>query len=113
MAAHVPWALSTDDEGVSRIDLTHEYVRGVEEQGLTYLDLKHSARTSLEHAFLHGQSLWVQRDDFTSRIAACSTAITATSKPTTACATFLDANEKAAAQWELERRIAVFEQIQH
>ena len=27
-AAHVPWALSTDDEGVSRIDLTHEYVKG-------------------------------------------------------------------------------------
>jgi adenosine deaminase len=26
-AAHVPVALSTDDEGVSRIDLTHEYVR--------------------------------------------------------------------------------------
>ena len=25
--AHVPVALSTDDEGVSRIDLTHEYVR--------------------------------------------------------------------------------------
>ena len=26
-SAHVPVALSTDDEGVSRIDLTHEYVR--------------------------------------------------------------------------------------
>ncbi len=26
-AAHVPVALSTDDEGVSRIDITHEYVR--------------------------------------------------------------------------------------
>ena len=26
----VPVALSTDDEGVSRIDLTHEYVRAVE-----------------------------------------------------------------------------------
>jgi adenosine deaminase len=57
-AAHVPWALSTDDEGVSRIDLTHEYARGVDEQNLTYLDLKRSARTSLEHAFLHGESLY-------------------------------------------------------
>ena len=46
MAAHVPWALSTDDEGVSRIDLTHEYVKGVLEQNLTsYADLKQSART--------------------------------------------------------------------
>ncbi len=26
-SVHVPVALSTDDEGVSRIDLTHEYVR--------------------------------------------------------------------------------------
>src|ERR1700735_3020327 len=32
----VPVALSTDDEGVSRIDLTHEYVRAVESYALTY-----------------------------------------------------------------------------
>ena len=31
----VPVALSTDDEGVSRIDLTHEYVRAVETFGLS------------------------------------------------------------------------------
>ena len=36
----VPVALSTDDEGVSRIDMTHEYVRAVETYGLTYADLK-------------------------------------------------------------------------
>ncbi|MGA8939720.1 MAG: adenosine deaminase [Acidobacteriaceae bacterium] len=113
MAAHVPWALSTDDEGVSRIDLTHEYVRGVEEQGLTYLDLKRSARTSLEHAFLHGESLWATSDDFAHRKPVCEASITATSKPSTACAAFLDANEKAAAQWELEQRLATFEAAQH
>ena len=43
-AAHVPVALSTDDEGVSRIDLTHEYVTGRPlEFGLGYLDLKQMA----------------------------------------------------------------------
>ena len=26
MAAHVPVSLATDDEGVSRVDMTHEYV---------------------------------------------------------------------------------------
>jgi adenosine deaminase len=109
MAAHVPWALSTDDEGVSRIDLTHEYARGADEQALTYLDLKRSARTSLEHAFLHGQSLYPTPDDFDHRAPVCATPITSTSKPSTACATFLEANEKAAAQWELERRFAAFE----
>jgi adenosine deaminase len=109
MAAHVPWALSTDDEGVSRIDLTHEYVRGVDEQGLTYLDLKRSARTSLEHSFLHGASLWTTPDDFAHRTSVCEAAIAAASRPSTPCAAFLSANEKAAAQWALERRFAVFE----
>jgi adenosine deaminase len=113
MAAHVPWALSTDDEGVSRIDLTHEYVRGVEEQGLTYLDLKRSARTSLEHAFLHGQSLWTTPDDFAHRKSVCAAPITAASQPTNVCEAFLRANEKAATQWELERRFAVFEDSIH
>lgn len=50
--AKVPWALSTDDEGVSRIDLTNEYMRAVLEQGLSYRDLKTSARNSIEHSFL-------------------------------------------------------------
>ena len=108
-AAHVPWALSTDDEGVSRIDLTHEYVKGVLEQGLTYADLKQSARTSLEHAFLHGPSLWAAPDSFTKRASACTAFITATSQPSTACAAYLSTSERAAAQWELERRLAVFE----
>jgi adenosine deaminase len=47
LANHVPVAFSTDDEGVSRIDLTHEYVRSVQEFGLGYLDLKRIARASL------------------------------------------------------------------
>ena len=37
-AAHVPVALSTDDEGVSRIDLTHEYVRAALDYHLTGAD---------------------------------------------------------------------------
>ncbi len=53
-AHHVPYSLSTDDEGVSRIDLTHEYVRAVLEQGLGYADLQYSARDSLEYSFLPG-----------------------------------------------------------
>ncbi len=48
----VPVALSTDDEGVSRIDLTNEYQRAVETYHLTYADLQKLARTGLEHAFV-------------------------------------------------------------
>jgi adenosine deaminase len=108
-AAHVPVALSTDDEGNSRIDLTHEYVKGAEEQNLSYIDLKQMARTSLEHAFLSGESLWASPDDFTHRKAACGAPINPTGEPAISCAALLKANEKAAEQWELERRFAVFE----
>ncbi len=108
-AAHVPVALSTDDEGVARIDLTHEYVKAAEEQNLTYTDLKRSARTSLEHSFLGGLSLWSTPDDFTHPTAACAAPISPKSQPTAACQTFLNANKRAELQWELERRIAAFE----
>ena len=58
----VPVALSTDDEGVSRIDLTHEYVRAVETYDLSYADLRHLVRNSLEYSFLPGASLWASPD---------------------------------------------------
>jgi adenosine deaminase len=109
MAAHVPVALSTDDEGVSRIDLTHEYVRAIEEQGLSYAQLKQMARTSLEHAFLHGDSLWAKQDVFTTKKPACAALISAKSEPSAACKAYLDGNEKAALEWEMERRFAVYE----
>ncbi len=70
-SVHVPVALSTDDEGVSRIDLTHEYVRAAIEYGLTYRDLKQLARTGMEHSFLPGASLWATPDDFSAPIDAC------------------------------------------
>jgi adenosine deaminase len=113
MAAHVLVALSTDDEGVSRIDLTHEYVRGVEDQDLRYIDLKNMARTSLEHAFLAGDSLWSSPDVFTRRVPDCAAPITPTSEPTARCSDFLKANERAAQQWELEHRFAIFEAATH
>lgn len=51
---HVPVALSSDDEGVSRTDLTHEYVRAVQTYGLHYADLKEMVRTGMEHNFCPG-----------------------------------------------------------
>ena len=47
----VPVLLSTDDEGVSRIDLTHEYARAVETYDLTYADVKALSFNSLRYAF--------------------------------------------------------------
>jgi adenosine deaminase len=107
--AHVPVALSTDDEGVSRIDLTHEYVRAAMEYGLGYLDLKGMARTSLEHSFLPGESLWDRPDDFTKVKAACAGQAAGTRLPTGDCMALLKRSQRAAEQWELEHRFAVFE----
>jgi adenosine deaminase len=109
LKAHVPVAFSTDDEGVSRIDITNEYARAASEQGLTYAELKQSARTGMEHNFLPGASLWAQPDQFTKPNAACAGVEPGAAKPPAGCKAFLDANEKAAAQWELERRFRVFE----
>jgi adenosine deaminase len=36
----VPVALSTDEEGIERIELTHEYVQAVQSYSLIYPDLK-------------------------------------------------------------------------
>jgi adenosine deaminase len=95
----VPWTLAADDEGLIRIDLTHEYVRAALEQHLTYLDLKQSARNGIMYSFLPGASLW--RADG-QQVAACVA-------PGAACDAFLHGSEKAQAQWRLEQDFAKFE----
>ena len=105
----VPVALSTDDEGVARIDLTHEFVRAIETYGLRYADLKLLVRTGLEHTFLPGASLWSDPDIFKRPVTRCSQETFAKDKPSPTCAQFLQTSEKAAQQWELERRFRAFE----
>jgi adenosine deaminase len=108
-AAHVPVALSTDDEGVSRIELTHEYTRAARDYHLTYSELKQLARTAMEHNFLPGASLWAEPDDFARPAPACRGQVLGSEKPSAECHAFLAASQKAAAQWELERRFNAFE----
>ncbi len=105
----VPVTLSSDDEGVSRIDLTHEYVRAVQTYELHYADLKRMVRTSLEHSFLPGASLWNAPDAFTRVVSTCSHDSLGVEKPTSGCAAFLKSSERAQQQWELERRFRAFE----
>jgi adenosine deaminase len=107
--AHVPVALSTDDEGVSRIDITHEYVRAALDYHLSYADVKMLARTGMEHNFLPGASLWAQPDRFTAMVRACSGDVPSAQNPSAECKAFLDGSEKATAQWEQERRLRAFE----
>jgi adenosine deaminase len=105
----VPVALSTDDEGVSRIDLTHEYERAVLTFALSYADVKQLVRTSLEHSFLPGASLWQSPDRFDRRVAVCAQDDWASVPASSPCAEFLQSSERAQQQWELERRFRVFE----
>jgi adenosine deaminase len=100
----VPVALATDDEGVSRSDMTHEYWRAVGTYDfLTYKDLKRMARLSLEHSFLPGASLWSATTGFRT-VSACSAG-----KTSAACQKFLDGSERATVQWRLEEEFGKFE----
>jgi len=51
-AARVPVVLSTDDMGVSRIDLSNEYVRAARDYPFGYRELNKIARNSIDHSFL-------------------------------------------------------------
>jgi len=102
--AGVPVVLSTDDEGVSRSDMTNEYVRAVTEQKLGYADLKQIVRDTLQYSFLPGRSLWQDRAGG-ARVSACSAV------QSSECTAFLAANLKAAKQWQLERDLSAFEAV--
>jgi adenosine deaminase len=106
--ANVPVGLSTDDLGILRIEITDEYVRAVQEHDLGYVAIKKMARTTLEHAFMEGKSLWKTRDDFTAHVDECASDM-AGQTPSAACDAFLTANPKARLQWRHEVDIAAFE----
>jgi adenosine deaminase len=104
----VPVALATDDEGVSRSDMTHEYVRAVETYNLSYFEMKRMARQSLEHSFLAGSSLWQQTQNFRA-VPACAADRPESDQLSSDCDKFLAASDRAKTQWGLEKEFAKFE----
>ena len=102
LAAGVPVALATDDPGVSRDDMTNQYMRAVQEQGLDYATLKRLARNSLEYSFAEGESLW-SNHDYSKMNSACA------DTSSSGCKTFLAANTKARIELRLEQRLRDFE----
>jgi hypothetical protein len=107
--AGVPVFLNTDDEGVSRSNLTMEWVRGVRDQKLSYSDLKEMARNSIEYSFLKGESLYVDRD-FRKLRSEFKDARRAGFKLTPDLQRRLAASEKMRVQFRLERTFAAFEE---
>lgn len=104
----VPITLSTDDAGVSRDDLTHQYQQAVQSYDLDYADIRRFSRNALTYSFLEGDSLWADPRGF-APVAACAGTVPGAATPPPACAAFLAASDKATLQWTLEAKLAAFE----
>jgi adenosine deaminase/adenosine deaminase CECR1 len=109
-AAKAPLTLATDDEGVSRIDLSNEFLRAALTYGLGYRDLKDLARNALHYSFLPGRSLWRRHDPF-AVVEDCEGSSPGSSSPASTCAAFLTSSERAREQWRLEAELAAFEAL--
>lgn len=104
----VPVALATDDEGVSRSEISREYLKAAQEQGLGYLQLKTMARNSLQYSFVSGGSLWSDSRKFTP-VAPCRQDIVVMKLTSSGCKQFVETSEKAKLQWKLEEQFREFE----
>jgi hypothetical protein len=104
----VPVALATDDEGVARSEISMEFLKAAEEQGLGYLQLKTLARNSLQYAFIAGQSLWIDGRKFVP-VTQCARDVEEMKLTSNSCRQLLDSNEKARLQWRLEQDLNAFE----
>nr|WSW66613.1 adenosine deaminase [Streptomyces sp. NBC_00995] len=107
----VPVVLSTDDPGVSRINISHEYQYAAKTYDLGYPELKDLARASLEYAFRDGRSLWATGSAPSGyrTVAACAGSRPGDVHPGARCVRYLSDNPKAATQWRQETAFAAFE----
>lgn len=97
----VPYTISTDDEGVSRIDLTHEYMRLAGTYRVPYFEIRQASRNSLSYSFLDGANMWQSE--------ACVADLKRMTAPGAACQQLLGESDKARLQWKLEERFRDFE----
>jgi adenosine deaminase len=76
---------------------------------LDYQQLKNIARNSLQHAFVAGDSLWLNSSNYLEMIPACNRNELDQTNVSPACADFLRQSEKANLQWRLEKAFKTFE----
>ncbi|MFL4908983.1 adenosine deaminase [Streptomyces sp. MMS24-I2-30] len=110
----VPTVLATDDAGVSRIDISHEYQYAAGTYGLSYPELKDLARASLEYAFLPGGSIWQGDPTATGYrlVAGCRDGTPGGpggGPPGPRCRRLLAASPRAQVQWRQEAAFTAFE----
>src|ERR1043165_1239717 len=109
----VPVALSTDDEGVLRTNLTEQFKIAVTNYHFSYLTFKQLARNSILYSFLPRASLW-QDAHYQYPVLSCKNSLSS-GQLSSSCQDFLASNEKANSEWKLEQQFLKFEQqfIQH
>ena len=106
--AGVPVVYTTDDPGISRIDLSHEYARAVTDTGATYADLVTSARNAIAFSFLPGEGLWQDPGRYEHPVAACAAHLRSGTM-STLCDELLQRSPKAREQMRYEQLLAAFE----
>jgi adenosine deaminase len=105
----VPLVVATDDEGVSRTDMTNELVTAVTSYRLAYSDIVTLQRNSLEYSFLPGQSLWEDTRDW--RLAPpCRS--NPKDQPSSACLALLKGSRKAQLEWNYEGSLEKFNAVE-
>lgn len=108
LQAGVPVAIATDDEGIVRSELTWYFRRAVEGYDIDYTTLKRMVRSSLDHAFLPGTSLWIAPENFVMAPPCASDPLNA-QPASPACRNFLASSERARIEWNEEIEFARFE----
>ncbi len=106
--AGVPTAICSDDEGVSRGNLTLEYVKAIDRYKLSYAEVKDLSRNSIEYSFLPGQSLYVNHD-YTKIRDEFKGMEKIDWHPTEAAQQLLNENLKLEREYKLERQYVIFE----
>jgi hypothetical protein len=107
----VPVALATDDEGVSRSEISREFLKAAQDQGLGYVQLKTMARNSLQYAFIAGGSVWSDGDAKNRFVAVsqCIEDLAVMKLVSNSCRDYLAGSDKAKLQWQLEENLIAFE----
>lgn len=101
----VPVAVSSCAPGILRSEISAEFLELADSD---YSDLKNMARNSLEYAFVPGKSLWASPAKPTP-VTQCARDLSRKAAPSPACLGYLNANEKAKLQWQLEDQFRAFE----
>jgi hypothetical protein len=110
--AGVPVSINTDDEGISRSNLTMEYIKAIQRYDLKYEEVKEIIRNSIEYSFLPGKSLFENRD-YNRLLPEFKEVRSQDWQPDEAAKKLMKANPKLNRQVILERAFAAFEKSLH